>query len=97
MAPHNGRQVGAFIPLVVAAGYAVVGLWQGSRFMVAGAVIAGLTLGGYFLVPAHFDLWMAGRRRRRADPGRVLVPQYLKWNSPTLSFTSRCASRSWPR
>ncbi len=60
MAPVNGRQVGAFIPLVVAAGYAVVGLWQGLRFIIAGAVIGGLTLGGFFLVPAHFDLWMAG-------------------------------------
>ena len=61
MAPVTGRQVGAFIPLVVAASYAVVGLWQGLRFIVAGVVIAGLTLGGFFfLVPAHFALWMAG-------------------------------------
>jgi len=61
MAPVTSRQVGAFIPLVVAASYAVVGLWQGSRFIVAGAVIAGLTLGGFFLVPlGDFALWMAG-------------------------------------
>src|SRR6516225_4930085 len=38
-----------------------------------------------------------GGRRRRADPGRVLVPPCLKWNSPTPSSTSRCASRLWPR
>jgi hypothetical protein len=60
MAPVTGRQVGAFIPLVVAAGYALVGLWRGLRFIVAGAVIAGLTLAGFFLLPAHFSLWMAG-------------------------------------
>ena len=60
MAPVTGRQISAFIPLVVAASYAVVGLWQGLRFIVAGMVIAGLTLGGFFLVPAHFALWMAG-------------------------------------
>jgi hypothetical protein len=60
MAPHSGRQIGAFIPLVVAASYAVAGLWLGLRFIVAGAVIGGLTLGGFFLVPAHFNLWMAG-------------------------------------
>ena len=61
MAPVTSRQVGAFIPLVVAASYAVVGLWLGLRFIVAGAVIAGLTLGGFFLLPpADFALWMAG-------------------------------------
>ena len=61
MAPVTSRQVVAFIPLVVAASYAVVGLWQGLRFIVAGALIAGLTLGGFFLVPpVDFALWMAG-------------------------------------
>jgi len=59
MAPINGRQVGAFIPLVVAASYAVMGLWLGLRFTMAGAVLAVLTLGGFFLLPAHFQLWMA--------------------------------------
>ena len=60
MAPVTGRQIGAFIPLVVAAGYALVGLWRGLRFIVAGAVIAALTLAGFFLLPAQFPLWMAG-------------------------------------
>ena len=59
MAPVSGRQVGAFIPLVVAASYALAGIWCGSRFIVAGAAIAGLTLAGFFLLPAHFNLWMA--------------------------------------
>jgi hypothetical protein len=64
MAPVTSRQIGAFIPLVVAASYAVVGLWQGLRFIVAGAVIAGLTLGGFFPVPPPISL--CGWRRSAA-------------------------------
>jgi hypothetical protein len=59
MAPVTGRQVDAFIPLVVAAGYVLTGIWLGLRFVIAGAAVAALTLGGFFLLPAHFDLWMA--------------------------------------
>jgi hypothetical protein len=59
MAPVSGRQVDAFIPLVVAAGYGLTGIWLGLRFVAAGAAVAALTLGGFFLLPAHFDLWMA--------------------------------------
>jgi hypothetical protein len=59
MAPVSGRQVDAFIPLVVAAGYGLAGIWLGRRFTAAGAAIAVLTLGGFFLLPAHFRLWMA--------------------------------------
>ena len=60
MSPVSPRQVGAFIPLVVAASYAVLGLWRGLRFAVVGAVLAVLTLGGFFLLSAQFALWMAG-------------------------------------
>jgi hypothetical protein len=59
MGPAGGRQIGAFIPLVVAAGYAVMGFWLGLRFTIAGAVLAALTLVGFFLLPAHFSPWMA--------------------------------------
>jgi len=59
MAPVGGRQVAAFIPLVVATGYVLVGIWTGSRLIVSGIAVAALTLGGYFLLPAHFLLWMA--------------------------------------
>jgi hypothetical protein len=59
MGPVSGRQIGAFIPLVMAAGYAVLGLWRGPRFIIAGIVVAGLTLTGFFLLPEHFPMWMA--------------------------------------
>jgi hypothetical protein len=59
MAPRSGTQIGALIPLVLAAGYALLGIWRGSRFTIAGIIIAALTLGGFFLLRAHFNLWMA--------------------------------------
>jgi hypothetical protein len=59
MAPVSSRQIDAFIPLVVAASYAVMGFWLGLRFTVAGAVLAAFTLFGFFLLPLHFGLWMA--------------------------------------
>ncbi len=59
MAPINGRQVAAFIPLVVATGYTILGLWLGLRFVAVGVALAILTLGGFFLLPAYFGLWMA--------------------------------------
>jgi hypothetical protein len=58
MWPVSPRQVGAFIPLVVAASYAILGLWCGLRFAVIGAVLAVLTLGGFFLLPPQFAVWM---------------------------------------
>jgi hypothetical protein len=59
MWPCSPGQVGAFIPLVVAAGYAVLGLWHGLRLVLVGAVLAVLTLGGFYLLPTQFALWMA--------------------------------------
>lgn len=55
----NGMQTAAFFPLMVAAMYAGVGLWLGVRYVVTGAVLAALTLGGFFYLPDHFALWMA--------------------------------------
>lgn len=60
MSPVSGRQIGAFFPLVIAASYALAGIWIGLRFVVTGAAIAGLTLIGFFSLPTHFFLWMAG-------------------------------------
>jgi hypothetical protein len=59
MAPTDPRQIGAFIPLVVAAGYAIMGVLGLTRMLVLGAALAALTLTGYFALPAHFLLWMA--------------------------------------
>ena len=59
MGPHEPKQVGAFIPLVVAAVYAVIGLMDAPRMLVLGGALAALTLFGFFALPAHFLLWMA--------------------------------------
>jgi hypothetical protein len=59
MAPVSGRQIGAFIPLVVAFGYVLRGIWGGLRFIVAGVAIAVLVTAGFVLLPAQFELWMA--------------------------------------
>jgi hypothetical protein len=58
MAP-SGRQVAAFIPLVIAASYVTGGIWLGNRYIVAGIAVAVLTLGGFFLLREYFLLWMA--------------------------------------
>lgn len=57
--PVHPAQQAAFVPLIVALMYVLVGLWRGPRFVVTGIVVAGLTLFGYFYLPAHFMLWMA--------------------------------------
>jgi hypothetical protein len=58
--PHTGAQVGAFFPLLVALFYALVGIWaDGQRLVVLSALIAALTLIGFFYLPAYFALWMA--------------------------------------
>jgi hypothetical protein len=59
MWPVAPKQQAAFVPLLAAACYAGVGLWAGLRWVIAGAMIAVLTLGGFFLIHAHFNLWMA--------------------------------------
>ena len=53
------REAGAIAPLVVAMFYALLGVWKGVRFLVAGAALAALTLGGMFWLPQYFLLWMA--------------------------------------
>lgn len=59
MAPVSGRQIAAVIPLFVALIYVLRGIWAGPRHVVAGAAVAALTLAGFFLLTAHFLLWMA--------------------------------------
>jgi hypothetical protein len=57
--PRSLLAPGAFVPLVVAMFYGLMGVWKGIRFLVAGAVVAALTLGGFFHLHQHFLLWMA--------------------------------------
>jgi hypothetical protein len=60
MPPRTDAQVSAFFPILVALFYALVGIWvRGTRVLFAGFVVAALTLGGYFLLPQIFPLWMA--------------------------------------
>ena len=55
----NPAQQAAFVPLILALAYSLLGIWKGSRFLVTGVAIAALTLGGFFFLSAHFLLWMA--------------------------------------
>jgi hypothetical protein len=55
----DSMQIGAFIPLLVASGYVLLGLGVGTRLIVAGAALGALTLIGYFALPGWFALWMA--------------------------------------
>ncbi|BAT61582.1 hypothetical protein GJW-30_1_04141 [Variibacter gotjawalensis] len=57
--PHNANQVGAFICLVVGLIYVVMGLWLGTRYIVAGLLVTALTLAGFFLMQSYFSAWMA--------------------------------------
>lgn len=60
MPPRDPMQLAAFFPILVALFYALMGIWtRGVRMLVAGIVIAALTLGGYFFLPQYFMLWMA--------------------------------------
>ena len=55
----TAREQGAFIPLIISAIYAGAGVWVGLRYVVLGAIIATLTLFGFFEIQQHFALWMA--------------------------------------
>ena len=59
MWPVSGRQISAFIPLVVALLYVLCGIWAGWRYVVAGVAVAALTLVGFIWLSTHFLLWMA--------------------------------------
>ncbi|MGC1107688.1 MAG: hypothetical protein WA876_14235 [Candidatus Acidiferrales bacterium] len=59
--PKSGLQVDAFFPLLVALCYVLLGLWmRATRMAVLGVALGALTVGGYFWLPQHFLLWMAG-------------------------------------
>jgi hypothetical protein len=59
MWPVSGRQISAFIPLVIALLYVLGGIWAGPRYAVTGVAVAVLTLVGFVWLSTHFLLWMA--------------------------------------
>lgn len=59
MQPHEPAQIGAFIPLLVAAAYCIMGVMGVTRMYYIGAALAALTLGGFLLLGNLFLPWMA--------------------------------------
>ena len=59
MKPHDSRQMAAFVPLVVATAYILLGFDRGRRLTLTGIALGALTITGYFLLPSDFMLWMA--------------------------------------
>jgi hypothetical protein len=58
--PRSAEQLSAFFPIFVSLLYALFGIWSGgTRLIIAGSIIAALTLGGFFWLPHIFTLWMA--------------------------------------
>jgi hypothetical protein len=57
--PVSARQPAVLIALIVALFYMLGGFWLGTRFAVAGFLLAALTLFGYVTLASHFYLWMA--------------------------------------
>ncbi len=56
--PISGNKIMAFVGLLNATGYALLGLWKGPRWMIAGGVVAVALLFGFYYVPEHYSLWM---------------------------------------
>jgi hypothetical protein len=57
--PVTESQAAVLMALLVALFYVLGGLWIGARLALAGVVLAALTLIGFFMLSAHFNLWMA--------------------------------------
>lgn len=59
--PRSAKEVGAFVALLVAILYVLLGVWRsGARMVLLGLAVGALTVGGYFGLPHYFLLWMAG-------------------------------------
>ena len=60
LAPKTPAQISAFVPMLVALFYCLVGIWtRGVRMLVMGIALAVLTVSGYIWVREVFPLWMA--------------------------------------
>ncbi len=58
LGPLQARQADAFISLVFAFAYVMVGVWAGWRVMAIGVVTVAAILFGYLELTRHFFLWM---------------------------------------
>ena len=56
--PLSGKQIHSFFGLFLALAYAILGVWFGRRLLFLGAVLAGLTMFGYFRLDAWYPLFM---------------------------------------
>ena len=70
MQPRGGAQFGAFIPILVALAYALVGIWARAPRMLATGVVVGALDGGRLLLAAALLLALDGRSRRRSPDRR---------------------------
>jgi hypothetical protein len=60
MQPLNYNQTSATFPLIIGMFYAFIGIWtKGWRMLPLGLALIGLTVAGYFFLPAYFLYWMA--------------------------------------
>jgi hypothetical protein len=60
LSPNTPAQISAFVPILVALFYCLVGIWtRGVRMLVTGIVLAVLTVSGYIWMREVFTLWMA--------------------------------------
>jgi hypothetical protein len=59
MQPRDSAQFGAFPALLVSFHYVLAGIWKGTRWIVVGIIVGGLTMAGYELLHENFNLWMA--------------------------------------
>ena len=75
MAPVSGMQIGAVIPLLIAWSYAIMGLWIGARYLVAGLIVAAVTHWRLFLVARAFQRSHGRGRRRHIDPHWLLAEE----------------------
>jgi hypothetical protein len=57
MAIHDVATVDAVLSLVVAAAYAIAGIWSGSRFLWLGVALCAAILGGWIGLRDYFALW----------------------------------------
>jgi hypothetical protein len=57
--PRSAEASLAYSGLLAGTIYTGLGIFLGMRWLVTGLSLIGLTFAGYFLLPAHFSLWMA--------------------------------------